>query len=137
MKVLSRITRVILLVNWMSYSMSYLHEDERISRWHDLSTCNIRLPIISFLIIVFTNMQNFIQKLDRFVLGPKPEMNITPKIKRLNLKEDELLKVATRYFYLGFALLPWIWLINYLYLAPITRDFPNLSKDIKQCNILF
>ncbi|KAI9008594.1 hypothetical protein DFJ74DRAFT_362887 [Hyaloraphidium curvatum] len=44
--------------------------------------------------------------------------------------EDVVLVTVKRYFYGGFALLPWLWLFNFLYVLPIIKR-PNLKPAIK------
>ena len=81
--------------------------------------------------LVFLRDKFVMDRLNELILGRKPPAKKTKVVKQ-KVNEEELLLVSTRYFYLGFALLPWIWLINYFYLAPITRDNPSLDKKIKQ-----
>ena len=44
--------------------------------------------------------------------------------------EATVLLTLKRYFYLGFAFLPWLWLYAFLYVFPILRR-PELNKSIK------
>ena len=81
---------------------------------------------------VSSRWKEIIQNLEEFFIGKRIE-NKKDSEKVLPLSEEDLLVVSTRYFYIGFAFLPWIWVVNYFYLAPITRDFPDLNKKIKQC----
>jgi len=77
-------------------------------------------------------MRKFMEEL---ILGKRPPSE-KKKVVKQKVNQEELVVVSTRYFYLGFALLPWIWLINYMYLAPITRDNPSLDARIKKNQML-
>lgn len=54
----------------------------------------------------------------------------------MDLPESELLLVSQRYFYLGFAFLPLLWLVNFLYVFPVTRVKPGLNPKIRQCIVV-
>ncbi|KAI9204014.1 gamma-secretase aspartyl protease complex, presenilin enhancer-2 subunit [Polychytrium aggregatum] len=46
------------------------------------------------------------------------------------MKDPEILKIARTYFFVGLAFLPWLWLINFLYIFPIIRKRPSLDRQI-------
>ncbi|KAH6571833.1 hypothetical protein BASA50_006920 [Batrachochytrium salamandrivorans] len=48
------------------------------------------------------------------------------------MKESEILTLARRYFHLGFLGLPWLWLVNFIYIYPVTRSRPDLSPAIRR-----
>jgi len=51
-----------------------------------------------------------------------------------NMSEDEILKISKRMFYGGFAFLPWLWLVNWLYFHDVLKQRPGLTKKIHFCN---
>ncbi|KAK5665589.1 hypothetical protein BDV3_006651 [Batrachochytrium dendrobatidis] len=48
------------------------------------------------------------------------------------MKEQEIILLARRYFQLGFIGLPWLWLVNFIYIYPAIRKRPNLSPVIRK-----
>ena len=51
------------------------------------------------------------------------------------MSEAEIRTIAKRYFYIGFLLLPWLWLVNFIYIYPVTRRRPDLGKDIQRSKL--
>ncbi|KAL2911576.1 hypothetical protein HK105_208949 [Polyrhizophydium stewartii] len=47
------------------------------------------------------------------------------------MKEDEILALSRRYFLLGFLFLPWLWLVNFIYVYPVTRKRPELPPAVR------
>jgi presenilin enhancer 2 len=53
------------------------------------------------------------------------------------LKPSELLEISRKYFYLGFAFLPFFWFINFVWIYPFIRKNPQISTftQVKQYTI--
>ncbi|KAI8977377.1 putative gamma-secretase subunit pen-2 [Mycotypha africana] len=47
------------------------------------------------------------------------------------MSEDEQLNICKKMFYGGFAFLPLLWLVNFLYFFNVSRK-PNASKELKK-----
>ncbi|EGD81086.1 hypothetical protein PTSG_11031 [Salpingoeca rosetta] len=43
---------------------------------------------------------------------------------------EEKLRVCKLYFYVGFAFLPWLWLVNAVWFARESRQMPELRKYV-------
>ncbi|TPX34685.1 hypothetical protein SmJEL517_g02741 [Synchytrium microbalum] len=48
------------------------------------------------------------------------------------LPEAEILKTARYMFYGGWLFLPWLWLVAFIYILPVTRKRPELNPRIAQ-----
>ncbi|KAG4086560.1 gamma-secretase aspartyl protease complex, presenilin enhancer-2 subunit [Neocallimastix lanati (nom. inval.)] len=50
--------------------------------------------------------------------------------KAKNMSEQEILSISKKMFYGGFAFLPWLWLVNWIYFNPVLKQRPGLSEQI-------
>ncbi|KAI8806655.1 gamma-secretase aspartyl protease complex, presenilin enhancer-2 subunit [Cladochytrium replicatum] len=46
--------------------------------------------------------------------------------------DAEILRIARLYFFGGLAFLPWLWLVNFIYVYPVTRKRTDLSPAISR-----
>lgn len=53
-----------------------------------------------------------------------------PKLEKMSAEEH--LSISKKMFYGGFAFLPLLWLVNFMYFFNTTRQ-PNASKELKKC----
>lgn len=50
------------------------------------------------------------------------------------LSDDEILRISRRYFYIGFAFLPFLWLINVLYFrSEVKNRADRIDKKVHSC----
>ncbi|KAI8921886.1 gamma-secretase aspartyl protease complex, presenilin enhancer-2 subunit [Powellomyces hirtus] len=52
-----------------------------------------------------------------------------------DVPEPALRTLAWRYFIGGFMCLPWLWLVNFIYIFPETRRRPELHKTIRNLTL--
>jgi len=47
-----------------------------------------------------------------------------------NMSEQEILNISKKMFYGGFAFLPWLWLVNWIYFHQVLKQRPGLPDKI-------
>ena len=47
-------------------------------------------------------------------------------------EQDEYKRISHLYFYIGFAFLPWLWLINVIYVYPKVYQHPEWDASIRR-----
>ena len=45
----------------------------------------------------------------------------------------DVIHISQRMHYLGFALLPWVWFVNLIYIGPVARKNEEVMKGVKTC----
>jgi len=53
--------------------------------------------------------------------------------KAKNMSEEEILNISKKMFIGGFAFLPWLWFVNWLYFHPVLKQRSGLSRRIHFC----
>jgi presenilin enhancer 2 len=53
------------------------------------------------------------------------------------LSNEDILRISRRYFYIGCAFLPFLWLVNYIYFrAEVEKRSGQLDKRVRNCMLL-
>jgi hypothetical protein len=45
---------------------------------------------------------------------------------------SEILSLCKKFFYIGLLFLPWLWVVNIIYMWPLTKH-SDIGKEIKKC----